>query len=78
MKKAVLIIDMPNSCKDGCEWYGGNYCERMGIIWKEDNKPDWCPLRPLPEEHTTLIENSYAEGRRDGWNDCLKKIIGDE
>ena len=38
-------------------------------------KPNWCPIRPLPERasHEKFCDN----GRYDqGWNDCLRVIGG--
>lgn len=59
MSKAILIMDMPERCKD-CDAYvcykqyagdpGDEFC---GMKHEEVNggeKPDWCPLRELPEK----------------------------
>lgn len=40
-------------------------------------KPDWCPLRELPEEdHEDQYPDEWEDGYADGWNDCLKEIMG--
>lgn len=42
-------------------------------------RPDWCPLKPLPEKST--IENDmvdYQCGLVDGWNQCIDEITGGE
>lgn len=57
--KAVLVIDMPNSCSE-CPCYSLNAqakrfeCDakltlkgEIGVV-ELDKKPTWCPLRPLP------------------------------
>lgn len=52
--------------KIDCE-YG--YCQ---------GKPDWCPLKPLPEKDD--FDDPYDEyytGYRDGWNRCLEEIVGE-
>lgn len=37
------------------------------------SKPDWCPIRPLPDKAHN--ENYCDNGRYDkGWNDCLNEI----
>lgn len=53
--------------KIDCE-YG--YCQ---------GKPDWCPLKPLPEEK----EEEYWRSKLSlawirGWNTCISKITGGE
>ena len=36
-----------------------------------------CPLRELPEEdHENHYPNKWIDGYSNGWNDCLKEIIG--
>lgn len=51
--------------KIDCE-YG--YCQ---------SKPDWCPLKPLPEEdHEDHYPDEWEDGYANGWNDCLKEIMG--
>lgn len=60
--KAVLVIDMPESCHD-CKFCSENdYSECRALAIKEGKnhfnyfeywnaqKPTWCPLRPLPEK----------------------------
>ena len=63
MPKAVLIMDMPESC-DMCDFaddtqpprYGERtlYCNATGIGDDVTDyiacRPDWCPLRELPEK----------------------------
>lgn len=79
--KAVLVIDVPNSCDD-CELnrcyndihiYCNQPCNtaRCGEI-----VPEWCPLRPLP--HSKQIENRwFSDDYSKGWNDCLDAIMGE-
>lgn len=50
------------------------------------SKPDWCPLKPLPEKMKVTGIYNYvhleAEGKpsryRLGWNDCIDAITGGE
>lgn len=71
--KAILVFDkMPNSC-DECEVRCGGYTAK-DYAQKGIKRPSWCPLKPLPQKHTSVIENSYAEGRKDGWNACIEEL----
>lgn len=85
MSKAVLIIDMPNYCKE-CSLRKDIYCKAV----KEDNnigyylnnkdpsmyKPEWCPLKEMPERRK--YNEEYFNGDVKGWNDCLKTILGEK
>lgn len=87
MAKAVLVMDMPETCKDcSCKYFsyeddalydcaitgktipinGGRYGE----------KPDWCPLRELPEYKRTVGTESENDKllMNIGWNACLDEI----
>ena len=50
--KSVLIIDTPKSCLD-CPLQDYD-CKAIKDDHKyetrEDRRPDWCPLKPLPKE----------------------------
>lgn len=88
MAKAVLVMDMPDSC-DVCDYvddtqpprYGERtlYCMAPGI--GEDVtvyvacRPDFCPFRELPEkEHNDNEYDEYSDGWDAGWNACLDEI----
>lgn len=38
-------------------------------------RPDWCPLKELPERRRYGQE--FFNGSVKGWNDCLEEIIGE-
>jgi hypothetical protein len=96
MAKAVLVMDMPETCCD-CR-----FCRELheGVeacceLEDEPNdntqcrmiddycyhKPDWCPLRELPEkkETYTVLElhsnGRWSEGMKAGFNICLGEIL---
>lgn len=85
MAKAVLVMDMPETCKDcSCKYpsYKDDALYDCAITGKTipidggryGEKPDWCPLRELPEKanHPAYCDN----GRFDkGWNACLDEIL---
>ena len=83
MGKAILVMDMPGSCF-GCNLChinssgGEDRCQAFEVSRPVNSetyeKPDWCPLRELPEKanHPDYCDN----GRFDkGWNACLDKIL---
>ena len=79
--KAILVIDMPDSCFHcQLELYGSqcgaNYKNTAG---NANKRPSWCPLKPLPQEREfgkrnilpiKVDGNSFALG----WNACLKEL----
>lgn len=47
----------------------GGYCQ---------NKPEWCPLKELPEEeHSDYYLDEYCDGYDDGWNKFRDRILGE-
>lgn len=80
--KAILVIDVPKDCEHcDCSFDDTDYglfCSPLKRnIFVRNERPSWCPLRPLPSkkyEHPYPHENNeYAYG----WNDCLKEITGE-
>ena len=78
MSKGIIVMDIPENCEDCLCCHTDNYdfyCKRNGnhVDWEE--KPDWCPIRPMPEK--AFHEDYCDNGRYDkGWNDCLREIGG--
>lgn len=81
MSKSVLVIDTPEDCYS-CYLHmvsrGLHFCKAKSKRIKDIcTKPDWCPLKPLPEKST--IENDmtdYQCGMVDGRNQCIDEITG--
>lgn len=76
MDKAILVIDMPESC-DKCPLLLRHDEERCCIPEKRNSfcdKPDWCPLKPAPEEQ--LVWNDDDDWVI-GYNNCVHEIMGD-
>ena len=98
MAKAILIMNMPEACYD-CKfcrklYYENGACCELTIDPDDDtlyriisehdlHKPDWCPLRELPEKNPSnpelapgvyYTEKGY-EVYKNGWNDCLDEIM---
>lgn len=84
MPKAVLVMDMPEQVCQKCtlcyETEDDEYlCCAVGKLVPDGEKPDWCPLRELPEKMPDLehgYENVEKSIIRAGWNACLDAIAG--
>lgn len=89
MSKALLVMDMPEDCKQCVFCRGLNACKLKKYLVRdkictvytvdkqimEGGKPDWCPLRELPErsDHPEHCDNGRFDA---GWNACLDAIEG--
>lgn len=86
MPKAILIMDdMPECCADcPCSFFERDnpILNLICGVTQEDaynvGKPDWCPLRELPEKIPELksgYEDLSTSIRRVGFNACLDEIL---
>ena len=88
MSKSVLVIDTPENCYSCClhepirNW---SYCAvKLKRIEDSSVKPDWRPLKPLPEKMkvTGVYGREYFQSNgkmpsyKIGWNDCIDEITG--
>ena len=86
MSKAVLVIDMPKSCKECnfCYYSDGRVpsCQlklEAIVLGSVQTKPSWCPFKPLPEKSLTGLSDYYQWGTwEDGYNQCIDEILGEE
>lgn len=85
MSKAVLKMSMPEACRF-CRLRYDYRCFADGgrRIMDKSTKPDWCPLRLLPDRKPpmqfigeTPSKEQYTEYDK-GWNACLDAITGGE
>ena len=88
MKKAVLLMDVQETCLDcnlcvldtdgsiSCYYNKREICSNVG---ENNSRPKWCPLRPLPDRKE-ITETYKWEDRlpsfKCGWNWCLDEITG--
>ena len=88
MKKAVLLMDVQEKCLDcnlcvldmdgsiSCYYNKREICSNVG---ENNSRPNWCPLRPLPDRKE-ITETYKWEDRlpsfKCGWNWCLDEITG--
>lgn len=89
MAKAILLMDMPESCsrcKFMYEFQGIKKCQLMNVLNNgasklsqstfTEKRHDRCPLRELPEkEHNNNGYDEYSDGYDAGWNAYLNKIL---
>lgn len=89
MSKAVLVMNMPECCADcPCSFFERDnpILNLICGVTQEDaynvGKPDWCPLRKLPEKKETTYPqacytNSYwTDEMKAGFNICLNEMVG--
>lgn len=83
--KGIIVVDIPENCSK-CDrlWHysdGLPYCEEkdreIGFI---EEKPDWCPIKPVPEKKEFPECFMYGEiyGEEIGWNACIDEILKGE
>ena len=88
MSKSVLVIDTPGSCM-GCNFFICDGDTNMdscmaretakSVDLEKYDKPDWCPLKPLPEEkEEEYLRSKISLSWIRGWNTCISKITGGE
>lgn len=79
MAKAILIMDMPDYCNDCYAMHmslSGRFCRAAEeSLPVKAERPDWCPLRELPEKKELYLSINNQKGYCDGWNACLDKIL---
>lgn len=97
MSKSILVIDTPKRCLDcPCHFTGMIKLNPSGKerfipilcglnnedILSDEEKPDWCPLRDLPEkkEYNNAIpaEKQWCFESIAGWNECIGEILKGE
>ena len=86
MSKSVLVMNTPEDCKSCIHIGTFKYFCRVNCRDIKDTsvKPDWCPLKPLPEKmKATGIYNceyfkagSKPPSYKIGWNTCIDEITG--
>lgn len=82
MSKSVLVMDTPKYCAL-CALRSGvlhPFCRvNNRDITDLSIRPDWCPLKPLPEKSTTENDmTDYQCGMVNGRNQCIDEITGGE
>jgi hypothetical protein len=73
MSKSVLLVDTPEKCEDCKLLY---HCHKYENVIIFNTKPDWCPLKELPEHELIWYEDADSDYER-GFNACLDIILGE-
>ena len=76
---AVLLVNMPDKCKDCtlyCELGSNCMCRLNYELVPQNEKPDWCPLVPLPKKKELSYDNWDYDIRASTWNSCIDSITG--
>ena len=79
MNKAILVMDMPDDCFE-CnfcvELAAHDRCVAAGKSIFTIKKPDWCPLKELPEKMEGYNSIKWQWGEyEDGWNHCIDYLV---
>lgn len=94
MSKAILVMDMPKNCSECNQCQCGNedgeyscipdnfahYLSSNYVNHSCESKPDWCPLKPIPEKVEEYPKEYYEFGNIGlafdvGYNTCIDKIL---
>lgn len=80
MSKSVLVIDTPEDCYSCYLRMVSrdlHFCKAKSRRIKDVcTKPDWCPLKPLPEKVGMSAGFAYWNDMADGWDQRIDVIIG--
>lgn len=78
MDKAILVMDMPECCADCyCGYFERGtkelnlVCGATGEDANNVGKPDWCPLRELPDEKC----GAWTDGMITAYNKYLSEVL---
>lgn len=82
MSKSILVMVTPKTC-NSCDLCGGTFHYYCKVNYRDieslNIRQDWCPLRLLPEKDDWNDPyDEYYTGYSNGWNSCLKEIIGEK
>lgn len=44
--------------------------------YESESRPEWCPLKPLPEKMTGVAQTDHWNSIKAGWNGCIDEITG--
>lgn len=45
--------------------------------YESESRPDWCPLKLLPEKMTGVAQTDHWNSIKAGWNQCIDEITGE-
>lgn len=70
--KVILVMNMPENCNNCifCDHDWWCLVDKEERRANDEHKPEWCPLKPLPDKYTYYLGGDYT----DGWNACIDEI----
>lgn len=85
LSKSILVISTPENCT-GCSLYHYPSCHcyitgKFQNNISEDYKPDWCPLKEVPDKkkprkiHDNNLGHFYISAFDKGYNKCIDDIL---
>lgn len=86
VQRAILILDMPKNCNE-CQLStecltkpNVSVCmatEKCNFFSKSDctTKPDWCPLRKIPDKKKLNYKDYGKDMEAEGFNTCIDEIL---
>ena len=91
MDKGIILVNMPDKCCNCRMGFENEYYDQFECYFKpgteikpDEGKPDWCPIRPIPEKKEITgitFSSGYAEwnlnGQDRGWNACIDELLKD-
>ena len=85
MAKGIIVVNATERCNQCKFWFAKStmpikYMCMAGqkeITEKNlnENKPDWCPIKPIPKKDTREYMSRELNFLKKGWNDCIDEII---
>lgn len=73
------ICPFCNNCDYTCEVFQIRNKKYTYEVPTDGNKPNWCPLNPVPEKKKVDLKNTpFVVGQNTGWNACIDAITGGE
>lgn len=81
MSKAILVIDMPDSCRECPLELVKCQCAVNSELMKDNTiRQNWCPLRPMPEKKEVCGKYPQPDGitpsYKIGYNACVDELGG--
>lgn len=84
MAKGIIVMDVPENCRKcgfrNCSGYCHVAHKDVYLFGLREEKPDWCPIQPMPEKKPLTGEASsprdvLEEVLRAGYNTCIDEIL---
>ena len=89
MDKGIILVNMPDKCCNCRMGFENEYYDQFECYFKpgteikpDEGKPDWCPIRLIPQKKTLTGDVSSTEKVGDepvraGWNACIDELLKD-